>query len=138
MGKKKDLYNEIVNSKNLGELADKVNVLPDSVKVVCGTIDLTFKLCNEMDKRDHEKYLKKIQPLVLIVEDVEKQLKNEKIELDERKKLYETLFTAQKKIEAAGQKNHNWKDIAIAGAAGAGIVATILLVIKKIPDLILK
>ena len=136
MGKGKETYKEIVSAKNTNELADKVNALPDSLKVVCETIKITFKLCNEMDKRDHEKYLKKIQPLVIIVEDVEKQLKNEKIELSERKELYVTLFDAQQKIEHAGQKNHNWKDIAIGGAAGAGIVGAILLAIKSLPSLI--
>ena len=79
MSKKKELYNEIVKSKKIGELADKVNTLPDSIKVVCQTIDLTVKLCNEMDKRDHEKYLKKIQPLLIIVEDVNNQLKKQDV-----------------------------------------------------------
>ena len=133
MSKKKELYNEIVKSKKIGELADKVNTLPDSIKVVCQTIDLTVKLCNEMDKRDHEKYLKKIQPLLIIVEDVNNQLKNENIGLLDRKELYVTLFEAQKKIEIAGQKNHNWKDIAIGTTIGAGIVGAVWFAVSNIP-----
>lgn len=118
------ILEKIAKAKNLPALASKVNA-KEWFPYVCDSVKLTFSCCNEMSKLDHEKYLEKIKPLQIIVNDINNQLLKEDYSLEERERLYLKLFEAQQKIQIASKTEVAWKQVAI--ALGAGVLAGALL-----------
>ncbi len=118
------LLEKIAKSKDLPALAKKVNS-KEWFPYVCDAVKITFNCCNEMSKLQHEKYLEKIKPLQIIVNDINNQLQKEDYSLEERERLYLKLFDAQQRIQLASSTEVAWKQVAI--ALGAGVLAGALL-----------
>lgn len=80
------LATDIGNSKNFSDLASKVAQLMDSMIVVMELISFTYAYCEKVRSENISIYNENIKPLVIIVSDCEKSLKNENITVEYKKK----------------------------------------------------
>lgn len=133
------LPSKIMKSKNIGELAEKVSKISDSLIVVGELIKFTYDYCDKIKNENLLIYDQSVKPLLIIVSNCENELRKVDLSEEMKKTIYMTLFQAQKDISIEGEKVRKSKqrELAIAGGAltigvvAGAIIKTIFNMVKK-------
>lgn len=134
---------KILSKENLNDLATLFVSIKDSAEIIYNFIQLGKKYTDELKQENLKLYNDRVRPLLIIVDNVEEELKDPNLSEELKQSKYVTLFQASKDIFESGKDfgDSNKRDFAnfLKGVVyGGGVVAIAGLALTQVYNFVKK